>query len=139
MLKDLLRLSSAVLQKAMQHFLALCPTMTAPDAGEGVSAGVTGQITLTEKLMAGLQTGGAGYYNRCPGMQWSSNLFRNNSANSGGAGLELNECSGDVDHCSFHQNQVCADANISFNTFFVCVNLPGGRWCWKDVASGELP
>ena len=100
--------------------------MTALDAGEGVSAGVTGYPTLTEKLIAGLQTGGAGYYNRCPSMRWSSNLFRNNSADSGGAGLELNQCTGDVDHCTFHQNQVC-------------VNLPGGRRCWNDVASGELP
>ena len=77
--------------------------------------------------MAGLQTGGAGYYNRCPGMRWSSNLFRNNSADSGGAGLELNQCSGDVDHCSFHQNQVCADADRPSNTLLVCDNLPGGR------------
>ena len=73
--------------------------------------------------MAGLQTGGAGYYNRCPGMRWSSNLFRNNSADSGGAGLELNECSGDVDHCSFHQNQVCADADRPSNTLLVSYKL----------------
>ena len=56
--------------------------------------------------MVGLQTGGAGYYNRCQSMRWSSNLFRNNSADSGGVGLELNQCTGDVDHCSFYQNQV---------------------------------
>lgn len=92
-----------------------------------MSAGISGHIPLTENLMAGLQTGGAGYYNRCLGMRWSSNLFRNNSANSGGAGLELNQCTGDVDHCSFHQNQVCADADKISNTLLVCDNLPGGR------------
>ena len=43
------------------------------------------------------------------------------------AGLELNQCTGDVDHCSFHQNQVCADADKISNTLLVCDNLPGGR------------
>ena len=56
--------------------------------------------------------GGGAYYNRCSGMTWSANLFENNSARSGGAGLELNQCAGDVSHCTFYRNKERAFSDL---------------------------
>ena len=53
-----------------------------------------------------LQTGGGAYYNRCPAMAWTGNLFENNTAKSGSAGLELNQCAGDVRQSVFFKNRV---------------------------------
>jgi len=53
-----------------------------------------------------LQTGGGAYYNRCPAMAWTGNLFENNTAKSGSAGLELNQCVGDVRQSVFFKNRV---------------------------------
>lgn len=55
-----------------------------------------------------LQVGGGAYYNRCPGMLWAGNLFENNTAQSGSAGLELNQCAGDVERSTFFNNKVQA-------------------------------
>ncbi|KAK9902707.1 hypothetical protein WJX75_003360 [Coccomyxa subellipsoidea] len=51
------------------------------------------------------QTGGGGYYNKCPDVSFVHNRFENNTANAGGAGLELNQCVGDVSFCVFSGNR----------------------------------
>jgi hypothetical protein len=56
-----------------------------------------------------MQTGGGGYYNNCPNMHFVHSYFENNTATSGSAGLELNQCNGNVDTCTFVKNKVrCA-------------------------------
>ena len=39
-------------------------------------------------------------------MVWTGNLFENNTARSGSAGMELNQCSGDIRQSSFFKNRV---------------------------------
>ena len=39
-------------------------------------------------------------------MVWTGNLFENNTARSGSAGMELNQCSGDIRQSSFLKNRV---------------------------------
>lgn len=53
-----------------------------------------------------VQVGGGAYYNRCSKMAWTGNLFENNTARSGSAGMELNQCSGDIRQSSFFKNRV---------------------------------
>lgn len=53
-----------------------------------------------------VQTGGGGYYNKCPDVSFVNNHFENNTAQAGGAGLELNQCVGDVNTCIFTHNKV---------------------------------
>ncbi len=39
-------------------------------------------------------------------MVWTGNLFENNTARSGSAGMELNQCSGDIRQSTFFKNRV---------------------------------
>ncbi|CAL5225946.1 g8744 [Coccomyxa viridis] len=64
-----------------------------------------GSLTRCTLANGRAQVGGGAYYNRCSKMVWTGNLFENNTARSGSAGMELNQCSGDIRQSTFFKNR----------------------------------
>jgi predicted outer membrane repeat protein len=52
-----------------------------------------------------MQTGAGAYFNRCPDMSFVHTHFENNSATAGGGALEMNQCKGNIDTCTFLKNK----------------------------------
>ncbi|EIE19974.1 hypothetical protein COCSUDRAFT_58210 [Coccomyxa subellipsoidea C-169] len=95
-------------QKSADSYIQNCTfsSNTAAVNGAGVFQELT-KGTLDACILRAnkAQTGGGGYYNKCPDVSFVRNRFENNTAAAGGAGLELNQCVGDVEACVFSRNR----------------------------------